>query len=408
MSASTLPPFVAAPSATAAASVTPAASPPPEDAELAGLPFRETHRRVAAARDDLSHRLDAFRTTLRARAAARPELLAKLDAVPAVKPTGYGLLPELGPDPPESSPPPWETRYDYPGLATWIAREVGRIAELETRLQTGIEDLSAVVDGYLTAKTNHDRIDQHVAYHRFWQVEARKSAAFFQAKNKVLADYRLWRAKAGSKVKADKAVAEEARRRVETHLDGFAKVKAIPVEARPGGGRALVLTVATDVEDTAFLDAITAAVERTWNQSKPMTDARLRLEVRWDRRSPASLYPEGPPARGAKIDTAKHRERFGQAAFVLTTGAESTHVLVDTLFLGTASTNPRVLAHELGHFLGFADGYLRAFEGSIDDANGVVFVEVGPFPESLMASPGTGRVTDSEVKALLAGYAAGG
>jgi hypothetical protein len=387
----------------ATAAAAPAAA---SDAELAGLPFRDTHRRVAAARDELTQRLEGLRARLRLRAADRPDLLSRLDAVPAARPTGYALLPELGAELPESAPAPWETRYDYPALAAWVARETGRAAELEARLAAGIEDLSALVDGYLTGKTNHERIDQHVAYHRFWQLEARRSAAFFQAKNQVLADYRRWRAGAADKAAA--AEVEAARRRVETHLDGFARVKAVPVEATADGGHALVLRVATDIQDEAFLTAFTESVERTWNQAAPMRAARLRLALRWDRRAPQTLYPEGPPARGAKIDTARHRARFGAADFVLTTGAESTHVLGDTLFLGTASTTPRVLAHELGHFLGFADGYLRAFEGSIEDAHGVAFVEVGPFPSSLMASPGTGKVTESEVKALLAGYPAGG
>jgi hypothetical protein len=364
---------------------------------------------VAAARDRLTAKLDALRDALRAHARARPELLARLTAPPpAAKPTGYGLLPELGPDPPEAAPPPWEMVYDYPGLGAWIAREEARVAELEARLAQGVDDdehLGPLIDGYLTGKTNCERIDQHVAYHRFWQVEARKSAAFFAVKNQVLADYRLWRSKPADA--AGQAKAEAARRRVEAHLDGFSRVKAIPLEPSgrpPGGPRTLVIRAATDIEDEAFLGAVSEAVERTWNRSRAMQAKHLRLELRWERRTPASLYPEAPPARGAKIDTARHRERFGAAEFVVTTGAESTHVLGDTLFLGTASTTPRVLAHELGHFLGFADGYLRAFEGSIDSPDGVTFVEVGPFPESLMATPGTGRVTDGEVEALLRGY----
>jgi hypothetical protein len=107
---------------------------------------------------------------------------------------------------------------------------------------------------------------------------------------------------------------------------------------------------------------------------------------------------------GARIDTADHRRRFGAAPLVLTTGGDSTHVLAGTVFLGTAKTSRRVLAHEFANLLGLDDAYIRAWEGSPDDPDGVVFLEVTPFPESLLASPGKGRVTPGMVKALLDSY----
>jgi hypothetical protein len=83
-------------------------------------------------------------------------------------------------------------------------------------------------------------------------------------------------------------------------------------------------------------------------------------------------------------------------------------VLSGTVFLGTAKTSRRVLAHEFAHLLGLDDAYIRAWEGSPDDPDGVVFLEVTPFPESLLASPGTGRVTPGMVKALLDSYGSKG
>lgn len=373
--------------------------------DLSAYAWGETHRRIASARDELSRRLGSLLSRLRPRVAAeRPDLLPRLDpAPPAPRPTGYGLLPEIRPDEPESSPPPWEKRYDHPGLSDWTARELGRLGEVEARLEPGTGDLSPAVEGYLRAKENFERIDQHLAYHRFWQPEAKKRPEFFKVRNSLLADYRLWRAPATDE--AARAKAEEARLRLEADLLGFAPAKGLAFADAADGRRALAVRVATDVEDEGFLRAFAEGVERTWNGAKAMTEAKVRIDLAWDRRAPRDLYPEGPPDRGGKIDTAKHRERFGAAPFVLTTGADSTNAFAGAIFLGTATTTRRTLAHEFGHLLGFSDGYLRAYEGSPDDPNGAVFFEVGPFPESLMASPGTGRVTEGMVARLLRAYA---
>lgn len=365
--------------------------------------------RIAAGRDSLSSRLAEVLATLRARARTeKPELLARIDAEPpkAVA-TGYGLLPQLSADEAEiSGTAPLERRYSIAELGDWLAREQGQAAELAARLEFRITPLERLAESYRERAENFRTLDAHLPYHSFWQGEVKKWPAFWDRKTETLALYRQWRGAAMQD--ADGPQAREARRKLEVEMLRITPSPVLCIKGDRSGGQVLAVPVVTDIGDEAFLAAFAEGVERFWNASPAMRDAGLRIHLTWERRSPESLYPEGPPRTGQRIDTADHRRRFGAAPLVLTTGGDSTHVLSGTVFLGTAKTSRRVLAHEFAHLLGLDDAYIRAWEGSPDDPDGVVFLEVTPFPESLLASPGTGRVTPGMVKALLDSYGSKG
>ncbi len=92
-------------------------------------------------------------------------------------------------------------------------------------------------------------------------------------------------------------------------------------------------------------------------------------------------------------------------AMVLTTGAASTFARVGRYIqLGPAPTTPRELAHEFGHLLGFTDGYLRSWEGQLDDPFGVVFYEWTGLLGDLMDSPKQGHLSTAMVEKLIAAY----
>ena len=63
-----------------------------------------------------------------------------------------------------------------------------------------------------------------------------------------------------------------------------------------------------------------------------------------------------------KKDLQAHIARFPRDGAVLTTGANLTHVTPGRcVVLGPQDIAPHVLAHELGHILGFKDMYFRGY-----------------------------------------------
>src|SRR5262249_8884747 len=119
----------------------------------------------------------------------------------------------------------------------------------------------------------------------------------------------------------------------------------------------------------------------------------FRLEVVLTRVSPASLYgaERDPPRKGDQIDLPAHIARFPQGGAVLTTGANLTRVTAGRcVALGPQDIAPHVLAHELGHILGFKDMYFRGYRDL--GADGYEVMEIVAEPDDIMGAPGVGPV----------------
>ena len=367
-------------------------------------PWEKTLEKIASARDALSLRLaDTLKVLHQRVEAERPDLLPKLSTEPPkALPVGYGILPKLEADPPEADPSkaqPSERGYALKPLSEWISRESGAEEKLSVDVSSRTRTLDALVDDYLVRAENFRRIDQHVKYHVLWQREIWHDPKGFVKANELLASYRVWRSSSAGD--AERARAEEKL------ASGMVSFHATPwhrIEKAADGFFHLKLPLMTDIEDEVFLSSLTAGIERDWNGSAAMRQARLRIEIVLKRRSPAALYPEGPPAHGARVDFPKHLGRFGPG-FVLTTGGSYVHLLGGrAIILGPAPIPCRVVAHELAHILGFQDRYFRAFEGSPEDSSGVAITEITPFPGDLMDNPGAGRVTEAMARSLIEAY----
>jgi len=367
-------------------------------------PWQKTMEKIASERDGLSLRLAETLKVLHKRVEAeRPDLLPKLSTEPPkALPVGYGILPKLEPDGPEVDPAkdrPSERMYAFEPLSEWLSREQGYEVRLSSDVLHKGRTLDALVDDYLLRAENFRRIDQHVKYHALWQNEIRRDPKAFDKANGLFADYRVWRSSS-----AEESARARARERLKDEWVSFSSVPWHHIEKSQNGSLVLKLPLMTDIEDEVFLSTLAAGVERDWNDSAAMRQARLRIEIVLKRRSPASLYPEGPPAHGAKIDLPKHLGRFGPG-YLLTTGGDYLHVLGGrAIVLGPAPIPCRAVAHELSHLLGFKDGYIRAFEGSPEASNGVVIHEVTPFAGDLLANPGAGRITEAMVRRLIEAY----
>lgn len=371
-------------------------------------PWKPALDRIAQARDSLSSLLGPVRKELIERVKAeRPDLLPKLELTgfPRPVPVGYGILPQINPDPPQSdadATPSKERTYDLQTLESWAREESIRASGIDTDIKTKARTLDALVDDYLTGDTNFHNIDAHVKYHALWQQEVWNNPKAFVQPNEILGFYRVWRA--GQTSAANHESAAEARNRLDTEMVKFNALPWHHFEQTPDGFETLKLPLMTDIRDEAFLSTLAAGVQKVWNDAPAMRRLKLRLEIVWERRDPKTLYPEGVPAQGTRIDLANHLTRFGPG-FVLTTGADSVHVLGGRgIMLGGAPTTCHTIAHEVAHLLGFADGYLRAYDGSPTDPNGVKFWEVTPFPGDILSDPGSGQVSQAMARDLLQAY----
>jgi hypothetical protein len=172
-----------------------------------------------------------------------------------------------------------------------------------------------------------------------------------------------------------------------------------------GGEKQLPLTVCTDIEDQDFLQAFQSGVQDAFSRSPAARKRRFSVILKWRVIVADTLYPHGPPDRGAAIDLDAHLSLFTDCRFVLTTGAPRSNARVgERIVLGADPVSRRTLAHEFGHLLGFEDAYVRGYDGNPGDPYGAVLVEWSGLTDDLMGSPGTGQVSEEMIETLIRAY----
>lgn len=155
----------------------------------------------------------------------------------------------------------------------------------------------------------------------------------------------------------------------------------LPPELKPG---VVPLPIATDINDRRFIAEIEGALATHWNQSSWARDQKVRFEIDWTR------IPRDEEFARGRISLDEHLARFPRDRAAITTGGLSTYVHGQALVLGPGSIDPRTLAHELGHLLGFGDCYLRTLSSQGTLGLAVLEWDNPLYPDDLMCDNAVG------------------
>lgn len=359
-----------------------------------------------AARDRVAAHLDRVQAALAA-AVRRdaPGLLETLDPPAQPAPAGYQRLPRIVDDgPPGAAAGPQLTSYSWRWSDELLARQATALADLEQALTalTGrpaaarAAALAPLVGEFLRIAAARGGIEADIAYNWFWQREVARDRAHYDRATRLIDE--AARASSGGAPLPAGILDAAAPRRVP------AFVRHTVVAPRQ---HVFSLAMTTDIVDAHVVDRVRAAVDAHWRLSLGGETFRVALDVQPT--TPRALYCDGaprlgpacaPPAEGAPIDVAAHVARFPPARAVLTTGARTLHVAGGrALVLAPFDVTPRVLAHEVGHLLGFPDAYVRGYRD--DGPDGFRILEYVPDLTDLMAAPGRGVVTPRHIRQLL-------
>ncbi len=363
--------------------------------EAAQAPYVERGDRVERQFRLYTGRLDTFRQLLRETiVSAAPDLLPELDredTPPEPGVYGYQLLPAIVEETDARRRSISTFSYSWEATERYIENEAQRLdsalGDLEAfRVSSAPIAPAAIretIAQYRMLVDNLKTIDQYLQYNRFWQRAIAEDRSRFDRLTEI---YDLL-------IAEEPGAADAAR-----EFLGRPSVPDYLEIDRPGSGPTVVrLPVYTDILDDAFLEAVESGVEGMWSVGG---ESGFMLDIELRKRSPVGSTPRP----GDRIDLMEHAARFPDDGALLTTGAESTYGFVgEYVALGPGDITVRTLAHEFGHVLGFADGYIRGYRDLGED--GFEILELTSAFEDIMSAPREGRVLGSHFELVIAGVA---
>lgn len=335
----------------------------------------ETHRTTLQAQIQTARQV--IGDTLRI---AAPDLLVHLDPTPPLVARGYGLLPRITGDAPARSAGALVlSTYTWDltdSLITQGRRRADSISSILARPAKDRALYERLVSDFNALVAHRRFIDSHVEHNWFWQARISGDTGPYRQSNDAIRD---------------------ALARRDSTVRPASGMPAVAIQLDESNPRRVDITlpIVTDIADSAFLTAFQSAVESHWRLRNNGKDLRLLLTIR--RIAPRALYcrdnpdPCSAPITGSAIDLNDHLGRFPKGLALLTTGATQPYVTGGSaLILGPRDVTPRTLAHEVGHLLGFPDGYFRGYRN--DGLDGFAILELVPDMTDLMSSPGSGSV----------------
>ena len=382
--------------------------------------------------DQVTARYDAYNKALAKYYAAllaavkehAPDLLANLQPREPIL-QGYQILPLIVSDAPtETRDSVSPVAYSWPWTDRLIDSEQWQTADAESELRraTGMdpEQRRAVLEklalNYRLQSEQLRNIHAHIQYNRLWQAAIaadpsgynRETALYGQVVERQKVVERLQELKtthgAGDMPLRLAESAPRLRKReflLTRSIDqATAQVQSPPfLSIENSNGEWIVrVPVTTDIDEPEYVTAIKRIIEDSWRLQDGRKKYRVELDITTI--STEDLYGVADkPVAGKKLDLKRHLERFPSGAAIVTSGALTTHVQKNAIVLGPHPIEPRVLAHEFGHILGFRDLYIRGYKNLGE--NGFQILEAIADRRDIMAATPGGVVLPDHFARLI-------
>jgi len=366
--------------------------------------WEQKYLQLQQQRDDAFALLENVHSSLVPRVKGEdPTLLTRLSLdPPEARATGYGLLPPLKENEPPLTVELMQTFYSLKWLEDRFNAELQSANELYDQLSnpTGLADLVIRFEESLKRLRN---LEDNLTYHAKWQKAVVKYPGYYRNKNELVAMARELNSLIINE--ASQSQVRQLRIQLLKRAAPFRSTRHLQILIGEDDEMVLPVTVCTDIEDSNFLQAFRGGVHEAFSLSVAAQAKKFSIELSWQQINAEDLYPDGVPIRGTHINMDNHYALFTGCPLVLTSGAISLNAGVGSrIFLGTGPVNPRTLAHEFGHLLGFEDAYVRGYDGEPGDPYGVVIVEWAGLSSDLMGDSRRGEVSDEMIDTLIKAY----